>query len=198
MSETWLKTNRRALALGMVVPGLMLLAALGGLAWSVMTGQHWAIQVLMAVLTVGPLWMVGELLYALSRPRIGYEPGELLVYFDATRPTRVPIEIVEVFFLGQGPSELPPLKGREPETQNVIVRLAESATDWKHRDVRPAIGHWCEGYITIRGSWCERITPALMRELNHRLAEIHRERRAAEKSQREQGQQQQLGQERRS
>ena len=50
MPETWLKTNRRALALGMVVPGLMLLAAGGGLAWSVVTGQHWAIQVLMAVL----------------------------------------------------------------------------------------------------------------------------------------------------
>jgi hypothetical protein len=182
MSETWLKTNRRALSLGLVVPGLILLAAGGGLAWSVVTGQHGAIQLLLAVLTVGPLWMIGELLYALSRPRIGYEPGELLVYFDAARPTRVPIEIVEVFFLGQGPSELPPLKGREPETQNVIVRLAESAADWKHRDVRPAIGHWCEGYITIRGSWCEPITPTLMRELNHRLAEIHRAQRAAEKA----------------
>jgi hypothetical protein len=91
----------------------------------------------------------------------------------------VPIDIVEVFFLGQGPSELPKLHGREPETQNVIIRLAESATNWKHRDVKPAIGLWCEGYITIRGSWCEPITPEIMRKLNHRLAEIQRERKAA-------------------
>jgi hypothetical protein len=96
----------------------------------------------------------------------------LLVYLDPTRPTRVPIEIVECFFLGQGPSELPKLKGREPETQNVIVRLAEAASEWKHRDVRRALGHWCEGYITIRGSWCEPISPDLMKRLNRRLAEV--------------------------
>ena len=68
--------------------------------------------------------------------------------------------------------------GSDP-ANNVIVRLAESASDWKHRDVRPAIGHWCEGYITLRGSWCEPITPALMKRLNHRLAEVHRQRKAA-------------------
>ena len=73
-------------------------------------------------------------------------------------------------------SELPRLKGREPETQNVVVRLAETATDWKHRKVRPAFGQWCEGYITIRGAWCERITPDLVRSMNHRLAELKRER----------------------
>jgi hypothetical protein len=97
----------------------------------------------------------------------------LLVFLDApNRPTRIPIAVVECFFLGQGGSQLPKLQGREPETQNVIVRLAESATEWKRRDVRPALGNWCEGYITIRGSWCERITPELMRRMNGRLAEV--------------------------
>jgi hypothetical protein len=178
MVESWLKTNRRALALGMILPGSLAVLAAAGLVWSVMSGQHWAVRLLLLAFTAGPLWMLGELIYASQQPRIGYEPGHLLVYLDTARPTRIPIDIVEVFFLGQGPSELPPLNGREPETQNVIIRLAESATEWKHRDVRPALGHWCEGYITIRGSWCEPITPALMRQLNQRLAEIHRHSKA--------------------
>jgi hypothetical protein len=131
----------------------------------------------LVLLTVGvvALWMVGVMVYAMMRPRVGYEARELLVFLEPTKATRVPIEIVEVFFLGQGPSELPRLNGREPETQNVIIRLAESAVDWKHRDVRPAIGHWCEGYITIRGSWCERITPDVMRRLNKRLVEVKKQ-----------------------
>jgi hypothetical protein len=177
MTEAWLKTNRRALLLGMAVPAVILAVAVGGLAWTIASGKHWLWQLPFVVVGIVPLWMMGELLYALSRPRVGYEAGELLVFLEPTRPTRLPIEIVEVFFLGQGPSELPKLNGKEPETQNVIIRLAESAVDWKHRDVRPAFGHWCEGYITLRGSWCEPITPGLMRRLNQRLAEVQRERR---------------------
>jgi len=177
MPEVWLSTNRRALALGMVLPALILAGSLGGLIWSVVTQRHWAMSLALLSAVLLALWMLGELLYALWQPRLAYDRRELLVFLEPTRPTRVPIEIVECFFLGQGPSELPRLKGREPETQNVIVRLAESAADWKHRDVKPAIGHWCEGYITLRGSWCEPITPAIMQRLNHRLAELHREQK---------------------
>lgn len=177
MTEVWLKTNRRALALGLIVPALLLVVTWSLLAWSVIAGLHWIWQLPLVLLATLPLWMMGELLYAASRPRIGYEPGELLVFLEPAKATRVPIEIVEVFFLGQGPSELPKLAGREPETQNVIIRLADAAADWKHRDVKPAIGHWCEGYITIRGSWCEPITPEVMKQLNRRLAEVHRERK---------------------
>src|SRR5262245_23683265 len=178
MSEVWLKTNRRALVLGLALPGAV--AAVGGglLIWATASGQHWVIQVGLLVVAAAGLWMSGELVYAMTRPRVGYEAGDLLVYFEPTRATRIPIDIVEVFFLGQGPGVLPKLKGREPETQNVIIRLAESASDWKHRDVKPAFGHWCEGYITIRGSWCEKITPEVMKGLNRRLAEVKRERKA--------------------
>ena len=118
--------------------------------------------------------------YWMRLPRLAYERGEMLVFLDSAQPTRVPIDIVECFFLGQGDSNLPKLAGREPETQNVVVRLAESAPDWKHRDVKPAFGHWCEGYITIRGAWCEPIHRDLMQRLNRRLAEIQRERKAAQ------------------
>ncbi len=176
--ECWLRTNRRALLLGMVLPALIAAVGGAGLAWSVATERHWLLQGVFLIVVAAGLWMMAEIVYAATRPRIAYDEGELLVYLEPARPTRLPIDIVEVFFLGQGPSELPKLKGREPETQNVIIRLAESATDWKHRDVRPSFGHWCEGYITIRGSWCEPITPGLMRRLNQRLSEAHRQRKA--------------------
>ncbi|MEX2173099.1 MAG: hypothetical protein WD872_01970 [Pirellulaceae bacterium] len=177
--EVWLGNNRRALWMGMALPALLAAASLTGLWWVVLTGQHWALGLLFVALCAAPLWLLGELLYALAHPRLAYERGELLVYFSPTAATRVPIEIVECFFLGQGPSELPKLNGREPETSNVVVRLAESATDWKQREVRPTFGHWCEGYITIRGSWCEPIDRNLMQRLNQRLAEIQRQRPAA-------------------
>lgn len=164
--------------LGLIVPGLVLLVCWSALAWGIMAGWHWIWQLPLVLLMVIPFWMIGELLYAASRPRVGYESGQLLVFLEPTKATRVPIDIVEVFFLGQGPSELPKIAGCEPETQNIVIRLAESAADWKHRDVKPALGHWCEGYITIRGSWCEPITPEVMKQLNRRLIEVQRERKA--------------------
>lgn len=172
MTEVWLRTNRRALSLGMLFPGVVCVVSWAAFGWCLASGGNWALQLVLLTVGVVAAWMMGVMVYAMSRPRVGYEEGELLIFLEPTKATRVPIEIVEVFFLGQGPSELPRIKGREPETQNVIIRLAESAVDWKHRDVRPAIGHWCEGYITIRGSWCERITPEVMRKLNRRLVEV--------------------------
>jgi hypothetical protein len=172
MTQVWLKTNRRALLLGMLFPAIVCLLAWAAFAWCLATGKHWGLQLALLTVAVVASWMIGVMVYAMTRPRVGYEAGNLLVFLEPTKPTPVPINIVEVFFLGQGPSELPRLNGREPETQNVIIRLAESAADWKHRDVRPAIGHWCEGYITIRGSWCEPITPDVMRSLNRRLVEV--------------------------
>jgi hypothetical protein len=181
--EVWLRTNRRALVMAMLSPGLLLAGFIAALVWSLITRQHWFIPSMLGLFVVALLWLLAGLTSAMFLPRLAYRPGELLVYLELHRPTSVPIDIVEVFFLGQGPSDLPEIKGRKPETQNVIVRLAESATDWKHRDVRPAFGLWCEGYITIRGSWCEPITPEIMRQLNLRVAEVHRERKAADKPQ---------------
>jgi hypothetical protein len=183
MPEVWLRTNRRALTTMMVPPALLLAGSLAGLIWSLATHQSWFISAMCGLFVLMLLWLFAGLTSAMFQPRVAYQAGELLVYLEFGRATRVPIDIVEVFFLGQGPSELPKIKGREPETQNVIIRLAESATEWKHRDVKPAIGLWCEGYITIRGSWCEPITPEIMRRLNHRLADIQRERKAARHAQ---------------
>jgi hypothetical protein len=182
MPEVWLHTNRRAILLGMLLPAATAAsgAALVVAAWLMSAAWWW--MTLGAMFAAGGLGMLGSLAWWLSIPRLAYENGELLVFMDQRRPIRVPIDVVECFFLGQGPSLLPNLRGREPETANVIVRLAESAPEWKHRDVNPRIAQWCEGYITLRGAWCEPIQPEGLRQLNHRLAEIHRQRNVASNS----------------
>lgn len=90
-----------------------------------------------------------------------------------------------MLFLGQGPSLLPQLIGFRKdveETSMIVIRLAESAEQWKHFDVKPALGLWCDGYITIRGTWCEPITSDLLKRLNDCLITAHRELRAQAKA----------------
>lgn len=176
MAEVWLRTNRRALLLGMIVPALVLLMG-GWLLVASVVGQWWiGWTVLGGGAVAVALGLLAQLWHWLRKPRLAYADGHLLVYLEA-RPTPVPIEIVECFFIGQGASQLPKLEGREPETTNVIVRLAEAARDWRHRDVRPTLGHWCEGYITINGAWCEPVNGESLKRLNGRLVEVHREQR---------------------
>ena len=175
--EVWLRPNRRILALGIVILALPLVGAVSMI----------LISRQIAVTTLG--WTIGALtvlllafaIRAISRPRLAYDKGCLLVYLSSARPHRVPIELVECFFLGQGPSLLPAptLSGENdsPESSTIVVRLAESAEDWKHVEVRPSLGLWCDGYITIRGTWCEPINADRMKQLNHRLVETHRQQR---------------------
>jgi hypothetical protein len=85
----------------------------------------------------------------------------------------MPIEVVECFLLGQAPTMLPGKSQEHAETASVVIRLNERAADWAHRDVRPALGKWCEGYITLRGTWCEPLSVPLINRLNARLAEAH-------------------------
>jgi hypothetical protein len=52
--------------------------------------------------------------------------------------------------------------------------LAESATQWHQMPVRASLGEWCDGYITVRGMWCEPLTIKLVTDLNRRLAQVKR------------------------
>ena len=58
------------------------------------------------------------------------------------------------------------------ETVNLVARLAQRQTQWAQVEVKPALGNWAEGYITIRGTWCEPLNPELVRRLNRRLKEV--------------------------
>jgi hypothetical protein len=179
MPEVWLRPNHRALAVMMALPAVLLGVTAAALVVSLVTRQNAWVSIGLAVAVLLFLWMLVPLIHMSRLPRLAYADGELLVYLPPHMPARVPIDVVEVFFLGQGDAPLPKLAGRDTETQNIVVRLAESAAEWKQRPVGGAYGLWCENYITIRGSWCEPITPELMQQINDRLIAVQRLRREA-------------------
>jgi hypothetical protein len=171
--EVWLRTNVRALAFGMAPPaaigsiGLLLIVGLGSAetpGW--LRGIGWALVAL-------GLATIAILAWQMRQPRLGYRDGELLVWLRSGGPIRVPIDVVEGFLLGQAPSLLPG-RHRASETATLVIRLAQRAEAWQRQEVKPQLGKWCEGYITIRGTWCEPLDVALVNRLNQRLAEIAR------------------------
>ena len=177
MLETWLRTNRRILSLGLVLPALISAA---GVAMFYLAPQHGALSYLKwfgcFIFAAGIMTALG--LFSLTRiPRLAFEDGHLLVYLQSAGPFRVPIEMVECFFMGQATSDFRSRGGKEVETATIVVRLAEAAKEWHHREVSGSLGHWCDGYIIIYGTWCEPIDQNLLRQLNQRLIEKHRELR---------------------
>ena len=173
MREVWLASNRRALLIAMLPAWLLLTSGLLLSVWLGMRSSGAVVTSLaVGVACLTFCWGIW-LLVVLQHPRLGYQQGELLVYLTPTRPFRVPVDLVECFFLGQGPSHLSAGKD-EPTAANVIVRLAESSHPWKEVQVQAHLGKWSDGYITIRGAWCEPIDATLVKNLNHRLAEVHR------------------------
>ena len=89
------------------------------------------------------------------------------------RPIEVPLALVEGFLLGQGPSYLNAHKPAASQVSTIVIRLADRATDFAQRDVKPTLGSWCNHYVTIRGTWCEPLSVALVMKLNGRLADAH-------------------------
>jgi len=115
------------------------------------------------------------LLRQLAWPRVSYADGNVEFYLRRGRPIAVPVRVVEAFFLGQGPATLPAGIGRKEEAVNLVARLSQRNVEWSQQDVKPALGRWCDGYVTIRGTWCERLNGELIRRLNRRLKEVKTE-----------------------
>jgi hypothetical protein len=175
--EPWLRTNRRALLAGATVPGLLLGIGLL-LAWAAPVGGNWQLLRYLGWAMIalgGPL--LGVLLYFLGQPRLAYADEHLLVYLRSPGPVRVPIDVVECFFLGQAPSRLPQPVGEGVKTATVVVRLAEAAKELREVPVKRSLGRWADGYITIDGTWCEPLHADLIRKLNARLVDVKRQLR---------------------
>ncbi len=175
MREVWLRPNRRAILFGCVplavtiVLGLWLALGLPHVAtfWRWLGGLVVALGLFGGFAIVRQLW----------RPRIGYRDGRVLFYLVRGEPIATPVEVVEAFFVGQGPVALPAGMGGQQRTYNLVARLSQRATDWAGRDVKPALGQWSGGYVTIRGTWCEPLDDELIRRLNRRLREVKEELR---------------------
>lgn len=170
MTEAWLNSNRRVLSMALIPAGAL---ALTGLALAANT-QSTPLRIVAAcLLAVGAAMSIG-LVSQLLRPRIAYRDGEVLFYLRPGKPVAVPVHVVEAFFIGQGPAYLPLTRdGGESESVNLVARLSQKHPEWAHMPVKPALGHWCESYVTIRGTWCEPLDSEVIRRLNRRLRELH-------------------------
>ena len=175
MAEPWLRSNPRVALVGAVPLGIMTL--IGFILTRGWFGHPPAVAVQQigyglacaAGLALALWWLVARL------PRLSYGNGYLLVYLRLSRPIRVPIDAIECFFLGQGPDPVVGRLGNQTmETINVVMRLAERSREWSEVDVNRMLGNWCDGYATIRGAWCERLSTELVTELNNRLVHAKR------------------------
>jgi hypothetical protein len=175
--EVWLRSNRRVLTFALVPP--LLMAVLGTLLISDLPRFESAVAYYFGwgLIVLGGL-LAGMILGQFRQPRLVYEPGHLLVYLKSGAPYTVPIDVVEAFFLTQGPAQVPGRRDAETKTKNLSIRIAERAKNWSQRDVKPALGRWCDGYIAFRGTWCEPLSLDLVQRLNRRLGQVTRAERA--------------------
>ena len=172
-----LRPNRRALFIGCMPP--LVIAAICLMVMSVSRPDHFLGVIgfaLGGLILVFSVTAIVVLIIMAFLPRVAVNSDHVLVYLRGYRPYRIPLEAVECFFQGQGPAELK--KTVDAKSTNVVVRLAERARDWHCRPVKRSLGEWRDGYITIRGTWCEPITEAKLRSLNSELASIKRQRRS--------------------
>lgn len=171
MRETWLHPNRRALWFGCIPP--LVIATVG--AWlaigsSIPAGNVW--PWVGAALMILSATVLAALARQMTRPRIAYRDGQVLFNLRSGSPIAVPVHVVESFFLGQGPASLPGDYRGPAKTVNLVARLSQRETVWARRDVPQAFGNWSDGYITVRGTWCEPLDSDVVRRMNRRLKEV--------------------------
>jgi hypothetical protein len=172
--EIWLRPNCRALWFGSVPPALFFLLG----AWIAFATEqpaaNWRWWIGGGLMLFGCA-LVGAMIVQMRRPRIAYDDGKVQFYLRASTPIAVPVELVEAFFLGQGPLAL---SGALPgsSTVDLVARLSQRAPEWSEREVKLALGRWSESYVTIRGTWCEPLNGELIRRLNRRLREVTEKR----------------------
>jgi hypothetical protein len=173
MPEIWLKVNRRPFfaALSAFVPLIVscgFMAARG----SSLAGLA-IVFLLVCIVTIA--WL------CFGKNPLTYRDGRLLVR-TGKGVVSVPIEFVEGFLLGQGPSYLPGKRASRLDTSTLVVRLAERATQWEFVPMHSMLGSWCHHYITFRGTYCERLSVDLVNRLNARLYEAQQAVHANEKA----------------
>jgi hypothetical protein len=169
MTEIWLHANRRVLLMALIPVGLM--GVVGVLL--AISSHNTALNIFGGALALGSALLFIGLARQLRQPRIAYRDGNVLFHLCSGQPIAVPVQVVEAFFLGQGPANIPAVGGKPPETVTLVARLSQKAPEWAKVEVKPALGRWCEGYVTIRGTWCEPLNGEVIRRLNRRLRELH-------------------------
>jgi hypothetical protein len=171
MREIWLQGNRRAILFGAILPGVFVLA--GFAMFGAALNRHEAVMLRwcgVAAIILGMLFLA-ILAGQYRRPRIAFEKAHVLFFVRSGEPIAVPVDIVEAFLVGEGPAHLPGIRN-QPKTVNLVARLSQRHTEWARQSVKPAIANWCDGYVTMRGTWCEPLNHDVIRRLNRRLKEV--------------------------
>lgn len=172
MREIWLRPNRRILTFAAVLPGAALAVGIVLIVVS-QSGQHGRWLLALGVVVTGIAFIgLAFLFWQAAQPRLACDGRHLLVNLGTARSIAVPLELVEGFLLGHGPSFLPSKRYESAQVANFVVRLAERAPEWERVQVNRQLGSWCGHYITIRGTWCQPLNVALVNRLNARLAEL--------------------------
>lgn len=163
--------------MSLMVPGLLTVAAVVSAILMPSAGAGWWLKgIVWAAAGLGILMLLAQW-QRFRRPRLACDGEHLLIDTTAGKPVAVPLEVVECFLLGQGPAFLPGRKLARAETVNVVVRLAEKAESWQRGPIHPVLGAWCDGYITLRGTFCEPLSVEVVQRLNRLLGESRRAQR---------------------
>lgn len=169
MTQAWLRSNRRIFASAAAFPAIGLLFSLClAMGFVAFLDVAW-VRGVGVVLAAGGSISLGLLLRQAWVPRMGYKRGQLRLSLRLGSTVRVPLDVVEGFLLGQGPSWLPGKELGRAQARNLVIRLAEQAAEWERVDVFPVFGSWCGHYVTVRGAWCEPLTVPLVNRLNAQL-----------------------------
>ena len=174
MTEVWLRPNRRVLILAMLP-----LAILHVISIVIYRGDGQWMPNWLGIIGIGiTAGLLLGLIREVLKPRIAYQEGHVLFNLKSGSPIAVPLHVVEAFFQGESKAHLPGKNRHQAKSVNLIARLSQRETDWQRRDIKPALGQWKEGYITVHGTWCEPIDTDVIRRLNRRITELTRERQA--------------------
>ena len=176
MTECWLKPNRRPTYVALTLGVCAVLAGGVGFALAWRGGSTVGTVISGVLLGMAMCWCA-VCWGILSRARVSYRDEHLFVHDGSQAPIAIPIDVVEAFFLGSGPAISDESSDTGPRSANVVIRIAEAAKKWHEGKLSPVIGKWSEGYIVLRGTWCEPIGHERLNQINHRLAEVHRKRR---------------------
>jgi hypothetical protein len=164
MSEIWLQANRRPY----VAPLAGVAATAVGCGVAAIVSSHpfgWSIAAGVAAFVTLALWLASR------RPRLAFDGRRLLLQVRAGSPVAVPIELVEGFLLGKGPSYLTGRDDYVTETSTLVVRIAERAEEFAKVETNVRLAAWCGHYCTLRGTWTEPLSVDVVNRLNQRLYE---------------------------
>lgn len=169
--RTWLRGNARpgwiALWLGIAAS---LVLAWGWSRFEPRPGAVWSALVPL------PAVLGGAFLGLAAAPRIVLDGREVVVRLRPLRGERVPLEVVECFFLGSRLEPPPTGDGTRGghRVRTLVLRFAERAAEFADRRTLAAWGDWREGSATFDGRWCEPLSVDLVRRLNRDLAATKR------------------------